>query len=127
MNLHAIASQYVAVVNPWMTVQIQVSTGYTTNGDGTRVPAYDPSVPVQAQVQTLQYNDIIQLDSLNIQGNRLALYMTGDWNGIVRSDQKGGDVITLPDGSVWLAAVVLEGWSATAGWTKLAITTQNNS
>ena len=127
MNLHSIASQYVSAVNPWMTLQIQVSTGYTTGADGTRVPTYAPSVPVQAQVQTLQYNDIKQLDGLNLQGNRLALYMTGDWNGIVRSKQKGGDLITFPDGSVWLAAVVLEGWSATANWTKLAATTQNNS
>ena len=35
--------------------------------------------------------------------------------------------ITLPDGSVWLVALILEGWSRSAGWTKAAITLQDGS
>jgi hypothetical protein len=42
----------------------------------------------------------------------------------VRTDQKGGDLLTMPDGSVWLVAMVLEHW---ADWTSVAITLQDGS
>ena len=127
MNLHSIVGPYVAAVNPWIEITIQPSAGYTTNDDGTRVPAYGSAVAAQAQMQALQYNDIAQLDSLQIQGNRRALYINGNWDGIVRADQKGGDLITLPDGSVWLVALVLENWSDVDGFVKVAITLQNGA
>jgi hypothetical protein len=124
VNLHGIVGPIVAAVNPWVTASIQVSTGYTTSGDGSRVPGYAAPVPVQAQVQALQYNDIVQLDGLNIQGERRAMYLDGDWEGVVRQDGKGGDLITLPNGSIWLVALVLENWSTSAGWVKVAVTRQ---
>jgi len=40
---------------------------------------------------------------------------------------KGGDLITEPDGTVWLVTTELEAWSASAGWTKVAVTQQNGS
>jgi len=110
-----------------VTVTIQASAGYTTDPDGSRVPAYADPVSIQAQVQALQYNDIQQIDGLNIQGERRAIYLNGDWNGVVRADQKGGDIITLPDGSVWIVAFVFENWSGTDGWVKVCATRQNNA
>lgn len=126
MNLHSIVAPYIAAVNPWMTVTIQRSTGYTTLPNGKQVPSYE-TVTAQAQCQALQYNDIQQVSGLSVQGRRQALYITGDWEGLVRADQKGGDLVTFPDGSVWLCAMVLEPWSATAGWTKICVTLQNGS
>lgn len=127
MNLHGIVRAAVGTVNPTIWVSIQRSTGYTTSDDGTRVPSYAPPVDVRAQMQSLQYNDIAQLDGLNIQGQRRALYLDGNWEGIVRADGKGGDRVTLPDGSVWLVALVLENWADRDGWVKVAITLQNGS
>jgi hypothetical protein len=47
--------------------------------------------------------------------------------GVSRPDGKGGDLITLPDGTVWLTAMVLENWGFMDGWTKLAIVKQDGS
>ena len=127
MNLHAIAAPRIAAVNPWITGQYQQSNGYSTGADGTRTPSYLSAVPVQIQMQALTYRDLMQLDGLNINGVRKAMYITGNIEAVSRPDQKGGDLITLPDGSVWLVALVLENWFETANWTKVAVTKQDGS
>lgn len=127
MNLSDLVAGYVGTVNPNITVQIRKSTGYTTNPDGSRVPGYAPPVSIRAQMQSLQYNDLVQIDGLNIQGERRALYLDGNWEGVVRPDGVGGDLITLPDGTIWLVVLVLENWAMVDGWVKVAVTRQNNS
>ena len=127
VNLNSIVSPLVAAVNPRETITIYPSAGYTTNPDGTRVPAYGTSVTMLASVQALAYNDIVQADGLSIQGERVVMYLFGDWNGIVRADGKGGDMITRPDGSKWLVAMVNENWGDSTGWTKVLCTRQLNS
>jgi hypothetical protein len=82
---------------------------------------------LMAQIQPLTWRDLQQLDGLNLSGLRKKIYVGGDLNGIVRVSLKGGDLITTPDGNVWLVAQQLEGWSATAGWTAAAIVLQNGS
>ena len=124
MNLHGIVSAYVAAINPMTTGTILLSTGYTTNSDGSRTPTYAASVTVQIQMQALQYNDIAQVDGLNLEGERRAMYINGNWDGVERADNRGGDVITLSDGSVWLVAQVLENWAFADGWVKVAATRQ---
>lgn len=128
MNLHGIVAGAVAAVNPHITAQILASDGYTTSPDGTQVPQYLPATDIKIQSQALQYNDIVQLDGLNIQGERRAVYLPGDWNGVVRADQKGGDLLRFPDhkgGPVrtWLVVLVLENWP---DWTKVAVTLQDD-
>ena len=125
MNLHAIAGNYVSAVNPWMTATIQMSNGYTTAADGSRTPAYKPAQSVQAQIQAMTYNDLVQTSGLNIQGEKRAMYLNGNWAGVVRQDKKGGDLITLTDGSVWLVTLVLENWQFNDGWVKVAVVRQN--
>jgi hypothetical protein len=127
MNLHAIVVGAISAINPIMTVSIQRSTGYTTGPDGDRIPTYAAPVSAQAQIQSLQYNDMVQIDGLNIQGERRAIYLNGNWEGLVRSDQKGGDLVTLPDGTVWLVALVLENWADRDGWVKICVTRQNGA
>ena len=124
MNLHNIVAPMIAKVNPWVTATMQSSNGYTTNPDGSRVPVYLASQTVKVQMQALQYNDLQQISGLNIQGERHAMYLNGRWDGVVRPDGKGGDLITLADGSRWLVALVLENWSYSAGWSKLCVTRQ---
>lgn len=124
MNLSNIVGGYVAAVNPWVTATLTMSNGYATSADGTRVPAYLTPITVSAQVQSLTYNDLVQISGLNIQGERRAIYLDGDWEGVVRADNKGGDLITLQDGSNWLVAQVLENWSFQDGWVKVCVTRQ---
>jgi hypothetical protein len=82
------------------------------------------SLTLNAQVQALTFRDIAQLEGLNLQGTRRAIYLDGAIEGLVRPQNKGGDLITLPDGTVWLVAMVLEHW---LDWCKVAATLQNNS
>lgn len=126
MNLHSYVAGAIGAVNPQISVTVQVSTGNVKNADFTLTPTYADPVTVLAQVQPLTYRDIQQIDGLNLQGTRKAIYLNGAINGLVRPQNDGGDLITFPDGSVWLVALVLEGFDLTAGWTKCAITLQNN-
>lgn len=128
MNLHNIANAYVTAVNPNLPGVFRRSTGSTTSADGTRVPTYATGVPLVAQVQALQYKDLMQLDGLNINGEKRAMYVNGNWEGVSRPANKGGDIITLDgDGSVWLIVLVLENWASSAGWNKIAVVKQNGS
>lgn len=131
MNLHGIVSGAIGTVNPFVTATVQRSTGYTTNADGSRVPTYT-TFTASMQAQALTYTDLIQLDALNIQGIRRKIYLntaSGDVEGVVRAGQRGGDVLTFPngtfpEGNVWLAAHVLEHWP---DWQAVAITLQDNA
>jgi len=76
------------------------------------------------QIQNLTYRDLQQLEGLNIQGVRHAVYINGRVDGIIRSQNKGGDLITFSDGTTWLIAHVLEYWPT---WCKVAATLQNGS
>jgi hypothetical protein len=127
MNLHGIVAPIVAAINPWVTASVQKSQGYTTEADGDRIPTYSDPVDVQAQKQPLGYRDLIQVDGLNLNGEKCALYITGDYQAVVRSSQEGGDLFTLPDGSVWLVVMQLENWHMTSGWVKVAAVKQNGS
>ncbi len=127
MNLHSIVAPYIGVVNPLIPVQLQASTGYATNSDFTTTPSYAPAVTVLAQVQALSGKDLRQIEGLNLQGTLKTIYLNGEIDGVVRAQLKGGDLITLPDNSIWLVSHVLEPWNLTAGWTKAIITLQNGS
>lgn len=127
MNLNNICGPIVAAVNDWLTASMQQSQGYTTNSDGSRVPTYGPTTLMPVQVQALQYQDLMQVNGLNITGIRQAMYINGDWDAVVRSSQEGGDLVTLPDGTVWLIVFLLENWNRTGQWSKVCITLQNGS
>jgi len=127
MNLNRAVGGITASVNPRLQCQYQASTGYTVGDDGTQIPSYAAAVPVLAQVQPLSSTDLRMLDALNLQGNFRAMYVDMKWQGLNRPEIKGGDLVTEPDGTVWLVTTELEAWSASAGWTKVAVTQQNNS
>lgn len=80
-----------------------------------------------AQVQPLSSRDLRQVEGLNLQGTVKALYVNGPLLGVVRPAVKGGDMITLPNGSVWLVTLPLEQWNDTAGWSKAVIVLQNDA
>ncbi len=111
MNLHAIASNIISRINPNEWVQWQASTGSVTNADGSRSAAYAPPVRVLAQVQETTQDDLRKADALNIQGEKVKLWMSGAASGVVRMNNKGGDLfVRARDGSRWLVLSVIETW-----------------
>jgi len=124
MNLHAIASRYVSAVNPMADGQWKQSTGYTTSGDGTRIPGYADPVDIKAQLQPMGYKDLAQVEGLNLGGEKRAMYVNQDIHAVMRPDGQGGDLIVLNDGSTWLVVMPLENFYQTSGWTKIAVVRQ---
>lgn len=127
MNLHSIVAPAIAAINPWIAGEYKQSNGYTTSPSGKAVPAYAEPISVQIQMQALTYRDLQQVNGVNLNGEARAMYVTGNIEGVDRPGNRGGDLIVLPDSSIWLVVHVLENWSATSGWTKFAVVKQNNS
>src|ERR1700752_1586723 len=100
-------------------VMLLRSTGYSTDPDFSRSPSY-ASIPMSAQIQGLQSNDIRTLNGVGIQGERRKFYLWGTWSGLVRSLQKGNDIAIFPDGSRWKIAYVFEDYGhgvvGSLGW-----------
>jgi len=128
MNLFGIAHSAVAVINPHRYATIKRSNGYTVDATGRQVPAYITVPNVLVQVQALSNDELHMLEGLNLQGNKCAVYLYGDFAGLVRKTGQGGDLFIL-DGATWLATIVLENWGAPDcpdGWVKLALTQQTD-
>ena len=121
MNLHQIVSGAIGVVNPFISAQLYQSTGYTLAADGTQIPTYAAPVRAAIQVQALSSDELKQVEGLNVQGNKQAVYLNGNWNGLVRPDRRGGDLLKFGD-ATYLVITVLENWDS---WTKLAVVLQN--
>lgn len=120
MNLHSIASSWVGIVNPNKRGTIQISTGYVTEPGGHRRPTYRTIHNVPMQVQALTERDIAHAEALNVGGSSHVVYLHGRLDGLVRPENKGGDLITF-DHRVWLVTGVLEDWPK---WCKVAVTLQ---
>lgn len=119
MNLHGLAAG-IGAVNPSLTATIKTATGYTTAADGTTAPIYTTATgPVQ--VQALSGKDLQHLNALNIQGVSRKAYCYGNVNGVIRASSKGGDLLTLADGTVWKVATVFESWP---DWSAVGLTQQ---
>jgi hypothetical protein len=127
VNLHAIAAPAVGTINPFVDATVAVSTGYTTAPDGTQQPAYAAPVTVQAQIQPLSTSDIRHIEALNLQNVHRAIYLNGHVDGLVRAQNKGGDLITIgsgPNPGTYLVTHVFEAWP---DWVKAGVTMQNGS
>lgn len=129
MNLHGIVSGVIGTVNPFVPVTLQQSTGYTTASDGDRTPTYSASSQ-SVQVQALTAKEIQHLDGLNIQGVLRKAYLNGDWRGVYRATNQGGDLMQFAavagvpaslQGTTWKVVQVFETWP---DWCALAIQLQ---
>ncbi len=123
-NLNEMADGALQPVFPSVQLILYVSSGYTIGPDGGRAPSYLPAVQVYGDIQALQYTDLMKLEGLNIQGERRKIYLNGQVDGLVRVDNKGGDILVTPDGKIWLVATVLEYWT---NWCSVACTLQNET
>lgn len=124
MDLRGIANSVSSVVNPNTKVTLRPSTGFRMGPGAKQIPTYGTSVTGPAQIQALDYSDLKQIDGLNIQGEIRAIYLRGALAGVIRPDQKGGDLICFGFPiQTWLVVKVLESWPS---WTKACIVRQGD-
>jgi hypothetical protein len=124
MNLLAITGAVVGAVNPRVTVQLQFSEPPTTQPDYTRTTNYSAPVPAIAQVQPIPSGELSQESGINMGGASRRIYVYGSLQTVLRFNQDGGDLITLPDGTVYLTVNVEETWP---GWCCVNARLQNGS
>lgn len=122
MNLRGIANRATSTINPNVPGVFQVNTGFTTLPGGTRVPSYN-SVDVIVQLQELSSTDLRQVDSVNIQGILRSAYLNGNFNGVNRPEQKGGDILMIGE-EKWLVVKVPELWP---DWCRVIINLQRST
>lgn len=108
MDLHTSVIGAIATVNPQTPATISKSTGYTIAADYSQVPIYT-TYTTKVQVQGLNEHEISHMASLNIEGVLRKCYFYGYVPGIVRADNRGGDVVNML-GKNWLVVHVLEVW-----------------
>lgn len=122
MDIRSIANGVSSTVNPNEIVGLLRSIGYTVGSGGKQVPTYAAQIDGPAQVQALDADEIKQLDALNIQGVRAAIYLRGALAGVVRPAGTGGDLIKRKNGAeTWLVVKIFEQWP---NWSKAAIQLQ---
>jgi len=127
IDVHALASSAIQQVNSDIQVLWLRSTGATTtDAAGHRAPVLE-SQTVSANVQGLSAKDLEHTDGLNMQGVMRSVHLYGNVQGIVRADQKGGDILQFPQapgGPVcdWRVTSVMETWP---DWCRVIVTLQN--
>lgn len=120
MNLHGIVRRAITAVNPDVPGVMMVSLGtYSTDAAGHRVPAYSEQ-DVTVQLQPLSYTDLMKIDGLNLQGIKKKAYVNGNFEGVNRPKQKGGDKLIV-NGETWLISQPLEEWP---DWCAFVVTLQ---
>lgn len=121
MNLHQIVRGAITTVNPDVPGVLKVNSEFTTAPGGKRVQSYT-DVDVMAQMQELSSTDLKQVDAINVQGILQSVYLNGNFNGINRPDQKGGDILIV-DGQQWLVVKVPELWP---DWCRVIVNLQRS-
>jgi hypothetical protein len=112
-----------------VTAVIQAADGTYSVVPTQDVPSTDMSgdLVLRAQMQSLTWRDLQQLEGLNLAGVRRKVYLSGAVDSVVRVNQKGGDLLLVRGGvndGLWLVAQVLEQWQ---GWCCAAVTLQNET
>lgn len=114
MNLHGIVRTAINMVNPDLLAVLLRSSGYITGVDGRQVPSFQ-SYRGKIQVQGTSREDLKHINDLNMQGVFRKVYILGNWAGVIRADQRGGDVLKfaqVPGTAIqeWRIVQVLETW-----------------
>ena len=120
MNLQDIVRSHITRVNPDIPAIIRRSAGYTTLPNGKQVPAYEPDQDAAIQRQELTQRELMQIDNANKQGVMCSIYVSGNYYGVLRASQLGGDLFIF-SGQTWKVVQVLESWP---DWCKLALVLQ---
>lgn len=125
MNLHGMVRGAISTVNPDQLITLKRSIGYETDKAGKQIPKYE-TLQGMAQIQAMSSTDLRHTDNLNIQGIMRAVYLHGNWCGVVRADQKGGDILYFGQTpsereQAWKVVSIVETW---ADWSKVVVCLQ---
>ena len=118
INLHALVRPMIAAVNPDQPVFILACVGQDVDGKYDPQPVYLPAVMVPAQPQPVPDKTLQLLVQQRDNSIWHDFYLSGNWSGLVRAKEQGGDLVYW-NGFEWLVDQVLEAWNPTAGWTKI--------
>jgi hypothetical protein len=126
MNLHQIVSASIGQVNPFISIATKISNGYTIGANYKQIPTYVTG-QTTGQVQALSGQDLKHLLGLNIQGVSQKVYLNGNYEGLLRDDSKGGDILTFSiNGGApkdYLIVTVFERWP---DWCSVGVKMQVN-
>src|ERR1044071_9875799 len=117
LNVRGAANAAIQAVNPNMAGTFYANTGFTINAAKKQVPSYAAAVPnVPLQVQAVTAGELRHLENLNVQGVLRSVHMYGNTQGVVRVNQKGGDLLYFPEvpggaAKIWKVVKVLETWA----------------
>lgn len=125
MDLHGIVRGAITTVNPDTQMTWRRSQGYSNaaGSGGKVVLSYLPDQTVMGQAQALDADDLKQIDGLNLEGVKQAVYLYGNVQGLVRADSKTGDLLVFPqrgrsDAQSWRIIHVFETWP---DWCKVGV------
>jgi hypothetical protein len=115
MNIRKIVRKGITMVNPDVEATITRSTGYTTGATGKRIPTFQTIEGVKIQNQGQNGEALKQAQNLNVQGVVNTVYISGEWQGMLRGDKTGGDIMYFPEKSggtpkKWMIIQVAESW-----------------
>lgn len=123
MNLRGMANGVTRSINPNTPATLKRSAGYVTDAAGKRTPQFQDFAG-KIQVQPMSTGDLQRAEFLNLQGILRAVYINGNWAGVVRGDAKGGDVLVFSEAEeskTWRVVNVVEVWP---DWTKVIVCLQ---
>lgn len=126
LNLHGIVRGAITSVNSDIPIVWLASTGSSAVA-GKRTPTYAAPVTVPGQVQPVSGGQIRKYEFLQSQGIYRSIHFYGDIEAMVRSMQRGGDLVQFPQipgaaVETWLVAKVDETWQT--GWCRVIATLQ---
>ena len=131
MNFHNIVRPLISAVNPDILGTWRESTGSTVDAGGRSTPTYTDhtGVRMQVQAQTGQELALKEGPYITQQGVRRNVYVYGNYQGVARPDDKGGDLLIFPEApgganKTWLVTDVYETWP---DWCKVGVVLQTDA
>jgi hypothetical protein len=127
LNLHGIVRGAITSVNSDIPITYLQSTGNTVSDTGKSTPAYAAPVTIMGQVQPVTGSQIRKYSFLQAQGTYKSVHLYGDIEAIVRSMNRGGDLLKFANPSTggavatWLVTKVDETWP---DWCRVIVTLQ---
>lgn len=130
INVRSAANSAIQVVNPNEGGWFYGSTGFTVDpATRKQVAGFTAATAVRLQIQAVDAAMLRHLDGLNVEGVVRSVHMWGNTQGIVRVNQKGGDLLyfaEIPSGAlrIWKVVKVVETWR---DWSHVIVNLQTDT
>lgn len=131
MNFHLLVRPVITTVNPDISGTWRESTGVTIDSGGRPTPTYTDHTGVRMQIQAQTGKDLQHPAGSYIsqQGVLRSVYVYGNYQGVARPDDKGGDLLIFPEvpggaNKTWLVVSVFETWP---DWCKVGVVLQTDT